>query len=91
MLLEWPPGFAAPAHQHPNAQEVFHVLQGRAVFRFRDPTGAAPAEDVEAGPGPFLIGPRNLSHAIAVAGDEPLLMLVCVAPNEDRPDETVDA
>jgi oxalate decarboxylase/phosphoglucose isomerase-like protein (cupin superfamily) len=91
VLLEWPPGFAAPAHRHPNAQEVFHVLQGRARFRFRDPSGSAPPEDVDAGPGTFLIGPRNLSHAISVTGDAPLLMLVCVAPNEDRADETVDA
>lgn len=84
-LLCWPPGFVSVPHCHPRAVEVFHVLRGRARFRFGD----EPA-DREAGPGALLLAPPGLLHAIAVPGPEPLLLLAQVAPNEDAPDETIE-
>ena len=86
MLAEWPPGFAAPPHYHPYAEETFHVLAGRGLFRFGDSR-----EEVDAPAGSFLFAPRGLTHAIRVPGPESLLLLVCVTPNKSRPDETVDA
>jgi mannose-6-phosphate isomerase-like protein (cupin superfamily) len=85
VLAEWPPGFAAPPHYHPYAEETFHVLAGRGLFRFGDSR-----EEVDAPAGSFLFAPRGLTHAIRVPGPESLLLLVCVTPNESRPDETVE-
>jgi quercetin dioxygenase-like cupin family protein len=84
VLCGWPAGHATVPHRHPRAEEVFHVLAGRAGFRFAgDPERTA-------GPGSLLVAPRGVAHAIRVVGDEPLLMLVAVAPNEDATDETVE-
>lgn len=85
VLSEWPVGYTAPAHRHPYADETFLVLDGAATFRFDDA-----ADAITAGPGTFLIAPRGLAHEIGVPGPEPLLLLVSVSPNEDRPDETVE-
>jgi quercetin dioxygenase-like cupin family protein len=84
VLLRWPPGHATVLHRHPHAEETFEVLSGRAIFTIGD------APEVEVGPGAFLLAMRGVPHAIRVAGDEPLLLLAAVAPNEDRPDETVE-
>ncbi len=84
VLLHWPPGFATVAHIHPHAEETFEVLRGRAAFEIGDEAAR------EVGPGTFTLAPRGVRHAIRVAGDEPLLMLAAVAPNEDRPDETIE-
>ncbi|MBI3972507.1 MAG: cupin domain-containing protein [Chloroflexi bacterium] len=84
VLWEWPAGYVAAAHHHPRADEVFHVLHGRAVFRF-----GAGGIDHLAGPGTVLFAPRGVPHAIVVPGPESLLLLVSVTPNEDAPDETV--
>jgi mannose-6-phosphate isomerase-like protein (cupin superfamily) len=85
VLSEWPPGFAARAHYHPYAEETFHVLAGRGLFRF-----GSSQEEVDAPAGSFLFAPRGLAHAIRVPGPEPLLLLVCVTPNESRADETIE-
>jgi quercetin dioxygenase-like cupin family protein len=84
VLLGWPPGHATVPHRHPHAEETFEVLRGRAVFSI----GEEPQREV--GPGAFLLAKRGVRHAIRVAGDETLLMLAMVAPNEDRPDETIE-
>jgi len=83
VLWGWPAGHATVPHRHPRAEELFHVLAGRAVFTF------AGEPERTAGPGTVLVAPRGVAHAIRVAGDEPLLMLIAVAPNEDAPDETI--
>jgi quercetin dioxygenase-like cupin family protein len=84
VLLHWPPGHATIPHVHPHAEETFEILRGRAIFAI----GEDPEREV--GPGTFLLALRGVRHAIRVAGDEPLLMLAAVAPNEDRPDETIE-
>lgn len=84
VLLCWAPGYASVPHRHPAAEEIFQIVRGRALFRI----GAEPER--EAGPGELLLAMRGSRHAIRVIGDEPLLMLAAVAPNEARPDETIE-
>ena len=84
VLLRWPPGHATVPHVHPGAEEIFVVLEGRAVFSIDgDP-------DREVGPGTFLFAPRGVVHAIRVPDGWTLTLLASVAPNEDRPEETVE-
>lgn len=84
VLLAWPPGYATVPHRHPHAEETFEVLRGRAAFTI----GEAPERIV--GPGTFVLASRDVRHAIRVPDGEPLLLLAAVAPNEDRPDETIE-
>lgn len=84
VLLQWPPGYATVPHLHPAAAEIFMVISGRAAFTI----GELPERDVE--PGELVLARRGVMHAIRVAGDEPLLLLAAVAPNEDRPDEVIE-
>jgi quercetin dioxygenase-like cupin family protein len=86
VLWAMPAGFRQPPHWHPRADEVFHVLDGRAVFRLGGSGG-----EVVAGPGTVLHARPGEAHEIAVPGPGALLLLVSVTPNEDAPDETVEA
>jgi quercetin dioxygenase-like cupin family protein len=65
---------------------VFHVLDGRAVYRF-----AGDDREIVAGPGTVLHARPGEAHEISVPGPDPLVLLVSVTPNEDAPDETVEA
>ncbi len=85
VVLAWEPGHVEVPHRHPRADELFHVLSGRALFRF----GAGP--EIEAGPGDVLFSGRGEEHVIRLLGDEPVYLLIVVAPNEDLPDETIEA
>jgi mannose-6-phosphate isomerase-like protein (cupin superfamily) len=84
VLLQWPPGFATVPHLHPAAEEVFQILSGRALFTIGDEA------EREVGPGQFMLAKRGVRHGIRVAGEEPLLLIAAVAPNEDRVDETIE-
>ncbi len=84
LLLCWPGGFATVPHVHPAAEEIFLVIGGRALFTIGD------EPEREVGPGAFMFARRGIRHAIRVPDGEPLLLLASVAPNEDRPDETVE-
>ena len=84
LLLHWPAGIATVPHSHPAAEEAFHVLRGRAGFTI----GEEPEREV--GPGSFMLALRGVRHRIRVLGDQPLMLMATVAPNEDRPDETVE-
>ena len=84
VLWGWQPGHVTVPHRHPRAEEMFHVLAGRAVFAF------AGEPDRTVGPGTVLVAPRGVAHAIRVLGDEPFVMLIAVAPNEDAADETIE-
>ena len=85
LLLCWPGGFATVPHVHPAAEEIFLVIGGRALFTIGD------EPEREVGPGAFMFARRGIRHAIRVPDGEPLLLLASVAPNEDRPDETVES
>jgi quercetin dioxygenase-like cupin family protein len=84
VLWGWPPGFVSVPHRHPRAEEMFHVLRGRAAFTF------AGEPERTLGPGSLLVAPRGVAHQIRVVGDEPFVMLIAVAPNEDASDETIE-
>jgi len=85
VLLCWPPGYASVRHVHPAAEEIFSIIDGRALFTIGD------EPEREVGPGSFLLAERGVRHRIRVPdGGERLVMLAAVAPNEDRPDETIE-
>lgn len=84
VLLHWPPGFTTVPHRHPHAEETFEVIRGRAAFAIGD----EPERIV--GPGTFVVAARGVRHAIRVPSGPPVLLLAAVAPNEDRPDETIE-
>ena len=81
----FPPGFSTVPHRHPHAEEVFAVQSGRALFTIGD------EPEREVGPGELVLAMRGVRHLIRVAeGAGPMIMLAAVAPNEDRPDETIE-
>jgi quercetin dioxygenase-like cupin family protein len=81
----FPSGFSTVPHLHPNAEEFFKVLTGRALFTIGD------EPEREVGPGELVLALRGVRHVIRVADDAgPMIMLALVAPNEDRPDETIE-
>jgi quercetin dioxygenase-like cupin family protein len=81
----FPPGFATVPHKHPHAEEFFKVLRGTVLFTIGD-------EERAVGPGEVVLALRGVRHQIRVADDatEPGILLATVAPNEDRPDETIE-
>ena len=85
VLLGWPPGFSTVPHHHPRADEIFLVVEGRAIFTI----GERPERTV--GPGELVLAQAGERHAIRVPADGPeLVLLAAVAPNEDAPDEAVE-
>jgi quercetin dioxygenase-like cupin family protein len=85
VLWSWPAGFVTVPHRHPRAEELFHVLAGRASFGFE----GEPERIV--GPGGMLVAPRGVEHVIRVLDGDLFVLLIVVAPNEDAPDETIEA
>src|SRR3712207_1070689 len=49
------PGYGTPLHVHHEEDEGFFMLEGHATFQVGD-------QVVEAGPGDFLFGPREIPH-----------------------------
>lgn len=80
----FPPGFSTVPHRHPHAEEFFKVLTGRALFTIGD------EPEREVGPGQLVLALRGVRHVIRVGPGGPTTMLAAVAPNEDRPDETIE-
>jgi quercetin dioxygenase-like cupin family protein len=60
------------------------VIRGHAFFAIGD------EPEREVGPGEFMLAMRGVRHAIRVPERAPVMLLAAVAPNEDRPDETVE-
>lgn len=55
-------------HSHANEDELFMVVAGRMVLRFRD-------KDVEVLPGEFIVVPRGVEH-MPVADEETQIMMI---------------
>lgn len=68
-----PPGFAPPLHRHRLEDEAFYVLSGRARFLCAD-------EQIDAGPGDFVLLPVGVPHAFVVGAEEPLRVLQITTP-----------
>jgi len=80
----FPAGFSTVPHRHPHAEEAFTVLRGRALFTIGD------EPEREVGPGELVLALRGIRHLIRVGPEQFVTMLAIVAPNEDRPDETIE-
>jgi ketosteroid isomerase-like protein/quercetin dioxygenase-like cupin family protein len=68
-----PPGFESPYHTHRLEDEAFYVLDGEMAF-------VCDGNWTIAGPGAFVVGPRNLPHGFKVRGDHPARMLLLCTP-----------
>jgi oxalate decarboxylase/phosphoglucose isomerase-like protein (cupin superfamily) len=58
-------GEAPPLHVHPDAEQVFFVLEGQAEMTVRAPSGPT---TVELAPGDFVRTPPGLYHAVKNTG-----------------------
>jgi quercetin dioxygenase-like cupin family protein len=67
-----PPGAKAPLHVHRRDDEGFWVLEGDVTFEVGDTT-------IEAGPGDYVFGPRDIPHRFTV-GDQGCRMLFILVP-----------
>jgi quercetin dioxygenase-like cupin family protein len=67
------PGEAPPLHVHPDTEQVFYVLDGKAELRI----GPEAAASFRVGPGDVVRIPPNTWHKIANDGDIPV-RYVCV-------------
>lgn len=67
-----PPGAEAPLHVHHREDEGFWILEGRATFEVG-------GQRIDAGPGDFLFGPRDVPHRYE-AGPEGCRMLFIFTP-----------
>ena len=68
-----PPGLASPYHTHHNEDEAFYVLDGHVRF-------VCDGEWMDAGPGTWVYGPREIPHGFKVMGAQPARMLLMCAP-----------
>lgn len=68
-----PPGLASPYHTHHEEDEAFYVLEGRVRF-------VCDGEWLEAGPGTWVYGPREIPHGFKVVGAQAARMLFLCAP-----------
>ena len=57
-----PPNAEAPLHVHHGEDEAFWILDGGATFEVGDQT-------IEAGPGDYLLGPRDIPHRYTTGPD----------------------
>ncbi len=71
--LTIPPGLTSPYHRHHNEDEAFYVLEGQMRF-------VCDGEWMNAGPGTWVYGPRDIPHGFKVVGTEPARMLLLCAP-----------
>lgn len=87
VMLVWEPGFTTSTHRHPHALEAFLVLEGELMAWLEGPSGV---QEFRAPQGSLMLSQPGMGHRFRVEGDRPVRLLAIVAPNEDRPDETID-
>jgi quercetin dioxygenase-like cupin family protein len=68
-----PPGSGPPLHVHSREQEGFYVVDGEMTFQIEDQMILAPA-------GTFAHLPTGVRHAFRNTSDQPVRMLILVAP-----------
>ena len=68
-----PAGDESPWHVHHAEDEAFYVVEGRMIFLCGD-------QKVQAGPGTFVYGPREIPHGFRVDGTEPARLLLQCTP-----------
>lgn len=62
-----------PLHTHANEHELWYILEGEHVFQIGD-------DEVRAGPGDFVFGPRGVPHAQRRAVPRTGRLLVFISP-----------
>jgi quercetin dioxygenase-like cupin family protein len=67
-----PPNAETPLHVHNREDEGFWIIEGGATFFIED-------QEIEAGPGDFLFGPRGIPHRYTT-GPEGCRMLFILTP-----------
>jgi mannose-6-phosphate isomerase-like protein (cupin superfamily) len=67
------PGQAQKVHTHAGSDKVYYVLSGRATVRV-----GAEQQDIAADQA--VLAPAGEEHGVAAAGEEPLTLLVFMAP-----------
>jgi len=70
--LTIPPGASIGFHRHDQEEEIFYIIQGCART---DDNG----QDVILHPGETILTGGGAGHAIACAGDQPLILLAVIA------------
>lgn len=75
-IVEHPiePGRLVPPHVHRNEDEYSYVLEGHIGARIGD-------QILEAGPGCYVIKPRNIPHTFWNVGPEPARLIEIIAPS----------
>jgi uncharacterized protein (TIGR02246 family) len=71
--VSMPPGLASPYHTHHNEDEAFYVIDGNIAF-------VCDGQWLNAGPGTWVFGPRDIPHGFKVAGSTPARMLLMCSP-----------
>ena len=76
-IVEHPiePGRLVPPHVHRNEDEYSYVLEGRVGVRIGD-------QIFEAGPGSYVVKPRNIPHTFWNVGPEPARLLEIITPSD---------
>jgi mannose-6-phosphate isomerase-like protein (cupin superfamily) len=69
-----PPGIGMPLHVHHNEDETFLVLEGRVTIWIGD-------KRIDAIPGTWVYGPRDVPHAFRGEGDTPARLLLTLNPS----------
>jgi len=67
------PGQAQKVHRHTDSDKVYYVLSGRAAVRIGE-------EESELRPGQAVLAPSGFDHGVANRAQEPLRLLVFMAP-----------
>jgi quercetin dioxygenase-like cupin family protein len=65
-----PPGAQAPLHVHHREDEAFWILEGSATLYVGD-------EVIEAGPGDYAFGPRDIPHRYDIGSDGCRMLFIC--------------
>jgi quercetin dioxygenase-like cupin family protein len=66
-----PPGAEAPLHVHHREDEGFWILEGSVTLQVGD-------ETIEAGPGDYAMGPRDIPHRYTVGPEGCRMLFICV-------------
>ena len=66
-----PPGAEAPLHVHHREDEGFFILEGSATLYVGD-------EVIEAGPGDYAMGPKDIPHRYTVGPEGCRMLFICL-------------
>jgi quercetin dioxygenase-like cupin family protein len=73
----FPRGFGPPLHVHSREDEAFYVIEGEIRFRHGE-------EEVVAGPGAWVWGPRGVPHAFKVESERARALVVVTPGGFER-------